>query len=69
MQRGCIAEDHQFGVERLLEAPFARLPQRDSAGNRKGFGLGLALGVLYAPCAGPVRAAIVGSAGLVRVAG
>lgn len=46
-------------VERLLEAPFARLPQRDIAGNRKGFGLGLALGVLYAPCAGPVLAAIV----------
>jgi len=46
-------------VERLLEAPFARLPQRDIAGGRKGFGLGLALGVLYAPCAGPVLAAIV----------
>jgi len=46
-------------VERLLEAPFARLPQRDIAGSRKGFGLGLALGVLYAPCAGPVLAAIV----------
>jgi cytochrome c biogenesis protein CcdA len=45
--------------ERLLEAPFARLPQRDIAGGRKGFGLGLALGVLYAPCAGPVLAAIV----------
>jgi cytochrome c biogenesis protein CcdA/thiol-disulfide isomerase/thioredoxin len=46
-------------VERLLEAPFARIPQRDIAGSRKGFGLGLALGVLYAPCAGPVLAAIV----------
>ncbi len=46
-------------VERLLEAPFARLPQRDIAGGRRGFGLGLALGVLYAPCAGPVLAAIV----------
>lgn len=46
-------------VERLLEAPFARLPHRDIAGGRKGFGLGLALGVLYAPCAGPVLAAIV----------
>jgi cytochrome c biogenesis protein CcdA/thiol-disulfide isomerase/thioredoxin len=47
------------GVERLLERPFTRIPQRDIAGSRKGFGLGLALGVLYAPCAGPVLAAIV----------
>ncbi|MUL81441.1 redoxin domain-containing protein [Mycobacterium sp. CBMA247] len=46
-------------LERLLELPFARIPQRDIAGGRKGFGLGLALGVLYAPCAGPVLAAIV----------
>ncbi|MUL63990.1 cytochrome C biogenesis protein [Mycobacterium sp. CBMA 234] len=47
------------GGERLLELPFTWIPQRDVAGSRKGFGLGLALGVLYAPCAGPVLAAIV----------
>ena len=46
-------------IERVLEWPFARIPQRDITGSRKGFGLGLALGVLYAPCAGPVLAAIV----------
>ncbi len=46
-------------VERLLEKPFARLPMRQVGANRSGFGLGLALGVLYVPCAGPVLAAIV----------
>ncbi|OBC09222.1 cytochrome C biogenesis protein [Mycobacterium sp. 852013-50091_SCH5140682] len=46
-------------VEQLLERPFALLPQRDIADGRRGFGLGLALGVLYAPCAGPVLAAVV----------
>ncbi|MER7681428.1 cytochrome c biogenesis protein CcdA [Streptomyces sp. NPDC096934] len=45
-------------VERLLERPFARLPQRQV--NREGgaFVLGLGLGLLYVPCAGPVLAAI-----------
>ncbi|MGB6245385.1 cytochrome c biogenesis protein DipZ [Gordonia sp. (in: high G+C Gram-positive bacteria)] len=46
-------------VEQLLEKPFARLPQRSVGQGRSGFGLGLALGVLYVPCAGPVLAAIV----------
>src|SRR5277367_3515067 len=45
--------------EELLERPFARLPQKQIAGRANGFGLGLALGVLYVPCAGPVLAAIV----------
>ncbi|HEY1843214.1 MAG TPA: cytochrome c biogenesis protein DipZ [Mycobacterium sp.] len=45
--------------EELLERPFARLPQRRIATRTNGFGLGLALGVLYVPCAGPVLAAIV----------
>jgi cytochrome c biogenesis protein CcdA/thiol-disulfide isomerase/thioredoxin len=45
--------------EELLERPFARLPQKDFASRASGFGLGLALGVLYVPCAGPVLAAIV----------
>jgi cytochrome c biogenesis protein CcdA/thiol-disulfide isomerase/thioredoxin len=45
--------------EELLERPFARIPQKQIAARANGFGLGLALGVLYVPCAGPVLAAIV----------
>ena len=47
------------GFEQLLERPFARIPQKQFATGASGFGLGLALGVLYVPCAGPVLAAIV----------
>jgi cytochrome c biogenesis protein CcdA/thiol-disulfide isomerase/thioredoxin len=46
-------------VEQLLERPFARIPQWNLSQGRSGFGLGLALGVLFVPCAGPVLAAIV----------
>ena len=46
-------------VEQLLEKPFAKLPQKQIATRSNGFGLGLTLGVLYVPCAGPVLAAIV----------
>ena len=46
-------------VEALLEKPFAKLPQKQFDFGKSGFGLGLALGVLYVPCAGPVLAAIV----------
>src|ERR1700690_135452 len=42
----------------LLERPFARLGNRRASGRAGGFGLGLALGVLYVPCAGPILAAI-----------
>lgn len=45
--------------ERVLERPFSRIPQKRFNGGGSGFGLGLALGVLYVPCAGPVLAAIV----------
>ncbi|MGA9490555.1 MAG: cytochrome c biogenesis protein DipZ [Mycobacterium sp.] len=45
--------------EQLLERPFARIPQKQIASRANGFGLGLTLGVLYVPCAGPVLAAIV----------
>src|SRR6478736_3113593 len=45
--------------EALLEKPFSRLPQKQFSSGTSGFGLGLALGVLYVPCAGPVLAAIV----------
>jgi cytochrome c biogenesis protein CcdA/thiol-disulfide isomerase/thioredoxin len=43
--------------EELLQRPFARIPQR-GPGERSGFVLGLALGAVYVPCAGPVLAAI-----------
>jgi cytochrome c biogenesis protein CcdA/thiol-disulfide isomerase/thioredoxin len=42
----------------LLERPFARVSARRPSGRAGGFVLGLALGVLYVPCAGPVLAAI-----------
>jgi cytochrome c biogenesis protein CcdA/thiol-disulfide isomerase/thioredoxin len=42
----------------LLERPFARLARRQPTGNTGGFVLGLGLGVLFVPCAGPVLAAI-----------
>ena len=49
--------------EAVLERPFARIPALRSAqagaGSRGGFVLGLALGVVYVPCAGPVLAVIV----------
>ncbi|MDT5093199.1 MAG: hypothetical protein QOH60_2562 [Mycobacterium sp.] len=59
-------------VERLLERPFARIPQREVGTKGNGFGLGLVLGLLFVPCAGPVLAAIVvagatGSIGLPTV--
>jgi cytochrome c biogenesis protein CcdA/thiol-disulfide isomerase/thioredoxin len=45
--------------EEMLEKPFSRIPQKRIMQRANGFGLGLALGVLYVPCAGPVLAAIV----------
>lgn len=50
----------------LLEKPFAAIQvpswisskTRGSAGKGSGFGIGLALGAVYAPCAGPVLAAV-----------
>ncbi len=44
--------------ERLLERPFSRIPQRQVRVDRGGFVLGLALGAVFVPCAGPVLAAI-----------
>jgi cytochrome c biogenesis protein CcdA/thiol-disulfide isomerase/thioredoxin len=46
-------------IEDVLERPFARIPQWNVSQGRSGFGLGLALGLLFVPCAGPVLAAIV----------
>jgi len=42
----------------LLERPFARIGARRPSGRTGGFVLGLAVGVVYVPCAGPVLAAI-----------
>ncbi|MCH1883438.1 cytochrome c biogenesis protein DipZ [Agrococcus sp. ARC_14] len=49
-------------IQHLLEKPFERLPFLQNAsqksGKLQGFPLGLALGAVYVPCAGPVLAAI-----------
>ena len=42
----------------LLEKPFSRLPRRNVTQSSNGLVLGLGLGLLYVPCAGPVLAAI-----------
>ena len=42
----------------LLERPFARLPKRQVNAQGGAFVLGLGLGLLYVPCAGPVLTAI-----------
>lgn len=44
--------------QHLLEKPFSWIPQRAVGTERGGFALGLALGAVYVPCAGPVLAAI-----------
>jgi cytochrome c biogenesis protein CcdA len=42
----------------LIERPFYRFPQRALGTSRDGFLLGVALGAVFVPCAGPVLAAI-----------
>ena len=42
----------------LLERPFYRFPQRFTGTGGNGFVLGIALGAVFVPCAGPVLAAI-----------
>jgi cytochrome c biogenesis protein CcdA/thiol-disulfide isomerase/thioredoxin len=57
-------------LQHLIERPFARIPQRQIGSNnfrRNGFGLGLTLGALYVPCAGPVLAAIVVAGGTLSI--
>jgi cytochrome c biogenesis protein CcdA/thiol-disulfide isomerase/thioredoxin len=44
--------------EAILEKPFSWIPQRAVGTDHGGFLLGLALGAVYVPCAGPVLAAI-----------
>jgi cytochrome c biogenesis protein CcdA/thiol-disulfide isomerase/thioredoxin len=42
----------------LLERPFARLARHQPNGSTSGFVLGLGLGVVFTPCAGPILTAI-----------
>ena len=55
--------------QHLLEKPFSWIPQKNVGTERGGFVLGLALGAVYVPCAGPVLAAITvaGSTGRIGV--
>jgi cytochrome c biogenesis protein CcdA/thiol-disulfide isomerase/thioredoxin len=55
--------------EHLLEKPFSWIPQKNPDSTKGGFSLGLALGAVYVPCAGPVLAAITvaGSTGQIGV--
>jgi cytochrome c biogenesis protein CcdA/thiol-disulfide isomerase/thioredoxin len=55
--------------EHILEKPFSWIPQRNVGTDRGGFVLGLALGAVYVPCAGPVLAAITvaGSTGKIGI--
>ena len=45
--------------EQLLEKPFQLLPRKEVTNRGSGFGVGLALGTVFVPCAGPVLAAII----------
>ena len=45
-------------VAHLLERPFARLARNAPTGAKSGFVLGLGLGLVFVPCAGPVLAAV-----------
>jgi cytochrome c biogenesis protein CcdA/thiol-disulfide isomerase/thioredoxin len=45
-------------IQDLLERPFSRIGRGRVSGEHGGFVLGLALGAVYVPCAGPVLAAI-----------
>jgi cytochrome c biogenesis protein CcdA/thiol-disulfide isomerase/thioredoxin len=54
-------------LQHLIERPFARIPQRQISTGTSGFGLGLTLGALYVPCAGPVLAAIVVAGGTASI--
>lgn len=55
--------------QHLLEKPFSWIPQRYVSPDRNGFLLGLALGAVFVPCAGPVLAAITvaGSTGQIGI--
>ncbi|MFP1603069.1 cytochrome c biogenesis protein DipZ [Microbacterium sp. 2216-1] len=46
-------------LEHLLEKPFQWIPRKQVENRGSGFGVGLALGAVFVPCAGPVLAAII----------
>lgn len=55
-------------LEEWLERPFSWIPRRQvDARKRGGFSLGLALGAVFVPCAGPVLAAITVSGATGRI--
>jgi cytochrome c biogenesis protein CcdA/thiol-disulfide isomerase/thioredoxin len=54
-------------LQHVIERPFARIPLYQTGSRRSGFGLGLTLGALYVPCAGPVLAAIVVAGGTASI--
>jgi cytochrome c biogenesis protein CcdA/thiol-disulfide isomerase/thioredoxin len=56
-------------LETLLEKPFSWIPQRNVRPDSGGFILGLALGAVYVPCAGPVLAAITVAGATGRIGG
>lgn len=56
-------------VERMLEKPFSWIPQRQVSNRGSGFGVGLALGAVFVPCAGPVLAAIIVAGSTGRIGG
>lgn len=43
----------------LIEKPFSWIPRKEVTNRGSGFGVGLALGAVFVPCAGPVLAAII----------
>jgi len=45
-------------LETVLERPFTRFTRTTTPGARSGFFLGLGLGLVFVPCAGPVLAAV-----------
>ena len=55
--------------QHILERPFSFIPQSAVGTSRGGFVLGIALGTVYVPCAGPVLAAIsvAGSTGEIGI--
>jgi cytochrome c biogenesis protein CcdA/thiol-disulfide isomerase/thioredoxin len=55
--------------QHILERPFQRFGQREVKNKGSGFGVGLALGAVFVPCAGPVLAAIIvaGSTGQIGI--
>ncbi len=54
-------------IEQLVEKPFSRIPTRRVDAQRGGFAMGLALGAVFVPCAGPVLAAITVSGATGRI--